>query len=226
MEAANDTGAVAQPLDEVRARKNIAKMKDTELGITTAHPFQLDAVLALAYKHSSLLLIRAPGDGKSAVVHAAMRLLRGVAIVVDPTLSVGANQAISATTAGLFAVHWDGLRASSQRHLLRMLLALKEWRDTTLVIYISPEALDGKELGGAVTALSQKGIISLAVVDKLQLIAARIVTFQVVKGGPPRNKSLINFSLVYSGVRAIATRRARRLKHQDDSCWEGIELVV
>jgi hypothetical protein len=86
---------------------------DTELGITTAHPFQLDAVLALAYKHSSLLLIRAPGDGKSAVVHAEMRLLRGVTIVVDPTLSVGENQAISATAAGLFAVYWGGLSASS-----------------------------------------------------------------------------------------------------------------
>ena len=88
MEAANDTGAVAQPLDEEGARKNIAKMMDTELGINTTHPFQLDAVLALAYKHSSLLFIRAPGDGKSAVVHAAMRLLRDVDIVVDSTLSV------------------------------------------------------------------------------------------------------------------------------------------
>jgi hypothetical protein len=40
-----------------------------------------------------------------------------------------------------------------------MLLALKERRDTALVIYVSPEALDGEELGGAVTALSQKGIV-------------------------------------------------------------------
>jgi hypothetical protein len=42
-----------------------------------------------------------------------------------------------------------------------MLLALKERRDTKLVIYVSPEALDGKELSGAVIVLSQKGIIEL-----------------------------------------------------------------
>ena len=78
-----------QPLDEARAHKNIAKMMGTELSIATAHPFQLGAVLALAYKHSSLTLIRAPGDGKSTVVHAAMRLLRGVVA----TSLIGANQA-------------------------------------------------------------------------------------------------------------------------------------
>ena len=48
-----------------------------------------------------------------------------------------------------------------QRYILRMLLALKERRDTKLVIYVSPEALDGKELSGAVIVLSQKGIIEL-----------------------------------------------------------------
>jgi predicted house-cleaning NTP pyrophosphatase (Maf/HAM1 superfamily) len=66
MEAANDTRTAAKPLDEDRARKNIAKMMDTELGVNTAHSFQLGAVLALAYKHSRILFIRAPGDGKSA----------------------------------------------------------------------------------------------------------------------------------------------------------------
>ena len=80
---------MAQPLDEARAHKNIAKMMGTELGIATARPYQLGAVLALAYKHSSLTLIRAPGDGKSTVVHAAMRLLRGVVA----TSLIGANQA-------------------------------------------------------------------------------------------------------------------------------------
>ena len=77
-----------QPLDEGRAQKNIAKMMGTELGIATAHPFQLGAVLALAY-NTVATLIRAPGDGKSTVVHAAMRLLRGVVA----TSLIGANQA-------------------------------------------------------------------------------------------------------------------------------------
>jgi|AntAceMinimDraft_5_1070358.scaffolds.fasta_scaffold54899_1 hypothetical protein len=69
-----------------------------------------------------------------------MPLLRGEAIVVDPTLSGGANQAIcvSATAAGLFAVYWDSLSASRQCPLLRALLALKERRDTTPIIYVSP----------------------------------------------------------------------------------------
>ena len=40
----------------------------------------------------------APEDGASADVHAELRLLRGVAILVDPMLSVGANQVIVATT--------------------------------------------------------------------------------------------------------------------------------
>ena len=43
-----------QPLDEARAHKNIAKMMGTELGIATAHPFQLGAVLALAYNTVAL----------------------------------------------------------------------------------------------------------------------------------------------------------------------------
>ena len=160
MEAANDTGAVAQPLDEEGARKNIAQLMDTELGINTTHPFQLDAVLALAYKHSSLLFIRAPGDGKSAVVHAAMRLLRDVDIVVDSTLSVEKIKPYLRRRWG-YLLFIGAASAQAALYILRMLLALKERRDTKLVIYVSPEALDGKELSGAVIVLSQKGIIEL-----------------------------------------------------------------
>ena len=43
----------------------------------------------------------APGEGKGAVVHAALRVLRGVSIVVEPMVSVGANQAIFATAVKL-----------------------------------------------------------------------------------------------------------------------------
>ena len=37
-------------------------------------------------------------DSASADIHAEMRLLRGVAIFVDPMLPIGANQVIVATT--------------------------------------------------------------------------------------------------------------------------------
>jgi hypothetical protein len=142
-------------------------MMGTKFGITFSHPFQLGAVLALAYKHSSYFLIRAPGDGKNAAVHAAMRLLQSVAIVVDPTLSTGANQAVSATAARLFAVHWDGLSASSQRHLLRNTLqnlpALKERRGTTLVMCVSQRPSIAKNsTAQSLPSLSQKGVMELS----------------------------------------------------------------
>jgi hypothetical protein len=54
-----------QPLDEARAHKNIAKMMGTELGIATAHPFQLGAVLALAYNTVALRSLGRQGTAKA-----------------------------------------------------------------------------------------------------------------------------------------------------------------
>jgi hypothetical protein len=101
MEPTTASGAVPQPHDALRARPDERLMASSKLGISDPRPFQVDAVVALAYKHGSLLLIMAPGEVKCAVVHAALRVLRGVSIVVEPMVSVGANQAIFATAAVL-----------------------------------------------------------------------------------------------------------------------------
>ena len=76
----------------LRACKNVRVMMASALGIHDARLFQVDAVVALPYKHRSVLLIMAPGEGKSAVGHAALRLLPGRSIVVEPTLFVGVTK--------------------------------------------------------------------------------------------------------------------------------------
>ena len=87
LEPATDTGAVAQPLDEARAHKKIAKMMGTELGIAAAHPFQLGAVLALAYNTVALRSLGRQGTAKAPSSTPQCGYFEAVA-----TSLIGANQ--------------------------------------------------------------------------------------------------------------------------------------
>ena len=89
MAAAAESGATsshAPPvmLEEVAAH-DITAMGEECLALTL-RDFQVEAIHALVYLHSNVLLVSGTGSGKSAIIRGAAVLLEGVSIV-DPFVS-------------------------------------------------------------------------------------------------------------------------------------------
>ena len=86
--AAAESGATSSHapvmLEEVAAH-DITAMGEKCLALTL-RDFQVEAIHALVYLHSNVLLVRGTGSGKSAIIRGAAVLLEGVSIV-DPFVS-------------------------------------------------------------------------------------------------------------------------------------------
>ena len=77
--AAAESGATSSHAHDITA------MGEKCLALTL-RDFQVEAIHALVYLHSNVLLVRGPGSGKSAIIRGAAVLLEGVSIV-DPFVS-------------------------------------------------------------------------------------------------------------------------------------------
>mmetsp|Transcript_19964 Transcript_19964/g.26024 ORF Transcript_19964/g.26024 Transcript_19964/m.26024 type:complete len:132 (+) Transcript_19964:93-488(+) len=78
--------------------ENIKVMLSQEFKINDPHPFQLYAIFILTFILGKLLVVQKTGAGKSLIIYGALRLLGGVAIVVEPLIAVASDQTIAAIT--------------------------------------------------------------------------------------------------------------------------------
>mmetsp|Transcript_34370 Transcript_34370/g.70251 ORF Transcript_34370/g.70251 Transcript_34370/m.70251 type:complete len:556 (-) Transcript_34370:131-1798(-) len=119
----------------------------------------------------SVLIVQKTGGGKSLVVLGAMVFLGGVALVVEPLVAVGEDQARSASqsseTSGITTFHLDGLNREDASILADELMQLTSRDDATIILYASPQSLvEGGRWAPVVDHLIEVGVLSLSVVDE------------------------------------------------------------
>ena len=137
--AAAESGATsshAPVMLEDWAAHDITAMGEECLALTL-RDFQVEAIHALVYLHSNVLLVSGTGSGKSAIIRGAAVLLEGVSIVVEPLHSVEADQTISTVIAGVTVLNLDLTKdADSQAKVKKDLNGITSREGSNVIDYL------------------------------------------------------------------------------------------
>ena len=90
-------------VDDAHVDRIIRAMLLEDFGILNAKQFQVDGVRLLAVEHKSILVVHPAGSGKSAIFGGVAAFLRGVVFVIEPLLSIAAEQTMKALSRGALA---------------------------------------------------------------------------------------------------------------------------
>ena len=164
----------------------------------TAHGWQA-AVGAKILRAVSLnqsikcLCVKPTGGGKSLIFNVVATILQGVTICICPLLSLGADQTKKTlamvdtpSPAPVTAFHLDEMKLKSV-HKLKRILRDERSKRTAVIIYTSPQALNGVKGAAIIPFLLRRNLIRLVVLDEIHLITSFGHTFRKEFGTLPSN---------------------------------------
>ena len=131
-----------------------------------------------------MLCVRPTGGGKSLIFNVVATILKGVTICICPLLSLGADQTRKTLDAvdvespsPITAFHLDELKLKS---VFRLKAKLRDERSrgTAVIIFTSPQALNGRKGQALIPFLIRKQLIRLVVMDEIHIITAFGSTFR------------------------------------------------
>jgi superfamily II DNA helicase RecQ len=167
------------------AAPTIKEMFQDAFGISNPRHFQVYGIYLLAYLHQRVLAVQATGSGKSLLILGAVTMMRNIAIVIEPLLAVGADQARAANEMAsaaasekgedpdLVAFHLDGLSSLAKKRVIQLLLAMTSSYDgPALVLYLSPQALLPGPWVDVFVHLIAEGLVSIAAVDEIHKVVS------------------------------------------------------
>ena len=144
--------------------------------IPKVRPYQIESMHHLAFSKTQTILhlIRHTADGKS-LVPMLTGLLRGrVSLVVVPLIGLGSDQVSKATQeqCGVYAYHADEHKGPAATLLRQRILSMGnvEMRNSTILVYISPQSFIKKEWFQFFTTLSKQHNISSLTVDEAHTV--------------------------------------------------------
>ena len=133
--------------------------------ITHAHDWQVEVIYCLAYLRCWTLCVQKTGGGKSLTILGSMALMRGVAIVIEPLLSINTDQAKSASREcpeGIHAFDVDGLQTADANLLIRQLKNLTPSTPSAVILYMSPHSLKADGIWSQpVLSMIRAGVVRL-----------------------------------------------------------------
>jgi len=151
--------------------ENIKVMLSQEFKINDPHPFQLYAIFILTFILGKLLVVQKTGAGKSLIIYGALRLLGGVAIVVEPLIAVASDQTIAAITRCpkcFKPIDVGSLDTAGREQLIKRLQQIKKRSQKDMIIlYVSPQHLGETWLLPELDRLFQVGAVSLVGIDEM-----------------------------------------------------------
>jgi len=178
------TGELAE-----REEAAVRDMLFSEFNIV-ARPFQVKIIREMRFHSRSILMVHKTGDGKSMVPLGSVRMKRGVGIIVVPLLTIGSGQEAAAGAAckNMEAIHWDGLSKHDKQLLLERLNATHD-RSRCIVLFVSPQSLDGKSnnLRSAIEGLFRRGVVSTVGIDELHRVPLDALFFRRAFGRLKKN---------------------------------------
>jgi superfamily II DNA helicase RecQ len=165
-----------QPLDRLSDEElhnhthKLASSKLEAKGIgALPHAFQIANPLDL-YNGKSICTQQKTGSGKSLQILIAAELMGGLTIVLEPLLSLGGDQVkgLQCDAANnVLVANLEDLNPGSRRGLLATLCELKDPKQGTYILYVSPQSFTKfPEWEGAYEMLIKNQIINLVVVDE------------------------------------------------------------
>jgi superfamily II DNA helicase RecQ len=130
------------------------------------------------------LCVKPTGGGKSLIFNVVATILKGVTICICPLLSLGANQTKKTlalvdtpSPAPVTAFHLDEMKLKSL-HKLKRILRDERSNGTAVIIYTSPQALNGVKGNSIVIPFLIRGnLIRLVVLDEIHLVSSFGNTF-------------------------------------------------
>ena len=130
------------------------------------------------------LLVQCSGQGKSTVYQSVGNILRGVTVIIQPTLALCANQLskidfANVTDYAIVGIECDSIKSTSCFELLEnTLLNLGSSTTANIYLFVSPETLLKNNWMTLLETLIQKKIMRLLVIDEVHLFVEFGMSFR------------------------------------------------
>ena len=128
--------------------KEVVKIMFEEEFNRTPYDAQIEVISQMVYSQKDHLLVRGTGGGKSGVPLGVLRMSGGVGVTVVPLLTIGSGQAVAAEAmcSDIDAHHWDEYSTlADKQRVVAELEKITSVEDTHVMLYISPQSLEGKD---------------------------------------------------------------------------------
>ena len=129
------------------------------------------------------LCVKPTGGGKSLIFNVVATILKGVTICICPLLSLGADQTKKTVSlvntpspSPVTAFHLDEMKLKTI-HKLKAKLRDARSKGTAVIIYTSPQALNGFKGDAILPFLFRRNLICLVVIDEIHLVTSFGHTF-------------------------------------------------
>ena len=168
--------------------EHLANVKDMFTTCFGYSPYEVQTqVIAEAfYTKTDQVVVQATGGGKSAIPLGVLRMAGGVGVVVVPLQTIGSNQASSAQKmcGDITAYHWDEMAPREKAKLLSDLSKLTSVKSTRIMLYVSPQSLEGKDnhLVAGLDELLDKSLLTVMGVDEMHRVPLDAPAFRQAFG--------------------------------------------
>ena len=169
---------------------DIASEAMTSVWNKTPRPFQKDVIARIMSMHcgtnypQASLLVQPTGCGKSSVYQTIGAIDGGVVLILETTLSLGADQAqkiesISSQTGSIKAYQLDGIKSiASRNNLIQHLKTFTPSSHNTVFLFSSPEMLTTSHWTSLMIHLIGKKVLKLICIDEVHQYLSFGLTFR------------------------------------------------
>ena len=167
--------------------KEVVKIMFEEEFNRTPYDAQIEVISQMVYSQKDHLLVRGTGGGKSGVPLGVLRMRGGVGVTVVPLLTIGSGQAVAAEAmcSDIDAHHWDEYSTlADKQRVVAELEEITSVDDTHVMLYISPQSLEGKDniLEKCLEGLFKKDLITVLAVDEMHRVPLDAPAFRTAFG--------------------------------------------
>jgi superfamily II DNA helicase RecQ len=155
-----------------RQNEVVRTMLAEELNLISPRPFQVDVIREAVFPSQAgpphILMVQKTGEGKSAVIMGALLMLRGLALIIVPLLSIGTGQASAATKLcrSVDSYHVDELSLEERQVLFKRLQNTTDTSGRPVLLFVSPQALDVKDFRVIISGLIERSVLTIVGVDE------------------------------------------------------------